>query len=73
MLRSLAVFTCLLAFATVTTACSLEPDEAAPTDEVTAPISSCPQLSPPGEHFCQDGTIVVVKDERGCPFYTCQR
>ena len=68
MLRTLTLSICLFAFG----ACSQEPDDV-PTDELTGAIASCPQPSPPGPHFCQDGTIVVVKDAHGCPSYTCER
>jgi hypothetical protein len=44
-----------------------------PTNAQTAEISSCPQLVEPGPHFCQDGTVVVRNDSRGCPYWACDR
>jgi hypothetical protein len=68
MLRTFALTSCLFALV----ACSQDPADV-PTDELTGAIASCPQPSPPGPHFCPDGTIVVVKDEHGCPYWTCDR
>ena len=66
MLRILAVVTCFAALA----ACGSVEE---PTNELTGELSSCPQPVEPGPHFCQDGTIIVVKDERGCRDWGCDR
>jgi hypothetical protein len=69
MLRILAV----AAFCFAQAACTQEASIENATNAQTSELSSCPHPVEPGPHFCQDGMIIVVEDERGCKDWACDR